>query len=194
MTNKMILLIGLLVLGIVFIGGGTLFLLHPIKHVSKTLGTTQTLYVPHGTPVLAKELTYFMRGQKDSLSIYADGSLLYTEEKGFRFPTPGNPATRIWKTGKLPVAELTGLLDYLKNSGFNELNESYFPGTPSGDGSFKFTINSDTIQKTVTAYYYLTPDHDQSYPDMPSPLNELYSRLRVIALSTQEIGRETISP
>jgi hypothetical protein len=86
-------------------------------------------------------------------------------------------------------------MNYVTASGFNELNESYlFPGTPSGDGNFKFTISSDTIQKTVTASNYLTPDQDQTYPDMPSPLNELYSRLRVIALSITEIGREIITP
>jgi hypothetical protein len=194
MTNKMKLLIGLLALGIVFVGGGTLVLLHPLTHSVKTPVTTQTIYIPDGTPVLTEELTYLMRGQKDSLSIFADGSLLYTEEKGLRFPTPGNPATRTWKTGKLPTEELTRLMDYVTTSGFDELNDSYFTGTPSGDGSFKFTINSNTIQKTVTDSNYLTPDHDETYPDMPSPFNELYSRLRVITLSTTEIGREIITP
>jgi hypothetical protein len=44
----------------------------------------------------------------------------------------------------------------------------------------------------VTAFGYLTPDHGETYPDMPSPLNEIYGRLHVIALATEEVTRENI--
>jgi len=202
MTNKMKLLIGLLVVGVVLLGAGILFLLHPPMHLVETPGSPQTIYIPAGPPVVAEELTYTMRGEKDSLSIYADGSVIYIEEKGLRMPIPGHPAVRTWNTGKRSPEELNRLMDYLNNSGFNELDESYlFPGKPvegspsgiiSGEGSFKFTINSDKIQKTVTAFGYLTPDHDETYPEMPSPLNEIYRRLRIIALSTQEVTKENI--
>ena len=172
MTNKMKLLIGLLVVGVVLLGAGILFLLHPPMHLVETPGSPQTIYIPAGPPVVAEELTYTMRGENDSLSIYTDGSIICIEEKELRMPTPSHPATRTWKTGKLTPEELNSLMDYIDNSGFNELDESYlFPGKPvegspssiiSGDGSFKFTINSDKIQKTVTAFGYLTPDHDET--------------------------------
>jgi hypothetical protein len=204
MTNKMKLLIGLLVLGIALIGGGILFILNPFQRNISPV-SVQHIEIPEGTPLVTEELNYLMRGENDSLSIYADGSVVYIEEKGLRMPTPGNPATRTWKTGKLTPEELNSLMDYIDNSGFEKLNEYYqFPGKPieggtgvvitSGDGSFKFTMNSDRIQKTVTAFGYLTPDHDETYPDMPSPLNEIYRRLRIIAMSTQEVGREIITP
>jgi len=203
MTNKMKLLIGLLVLGVALLGCGTWFLFSPPMHLVETTGTPQLVSLPDETPAVAEELNYLMRGENDSLSIYADGSVIYIEEKGLRMPTPGHPATRTWKTGKLTPEELNSLMDYLDNSGFEKLNEYYqFPGKPieggtgvvitSGDGSFKFTINSDRIQKTVTSFGYLTPDHDETYPDMPSPLNEIYRRLRIIALSTQEVAKENI--
>jgi hypothetical protein len=203
MTNKMKLLIGLLSLGIILVGGGTLFLLHPLMHLVETTGTPQLVSLPDETPVVAEELNYVMRGENDSLSIYTDSSVFYIEEKGLRMPTPGDPATRTWKTGKLTPEELNSLMDYLDNSGFEKLNEYYqFPGKPieggtsvaitSGDGSFKFKINSARIQKIVTASGYLTPDHDETYPEIPSPLNEIYRRLRIIALSTQEVAKENI--
>ena len=199
------LLIGLLVVGIILVGGGTLFLLHPPMHLVETTGTPHLVSLPDETPAVAEESNYVMRGENDSLSIYTDGNVFYIEEKGLRMPTPGNPATRTWKTGKLTPEELNSLMDYLDNSGFEKLNEYYqFPGKPieggtsvvitSGDGNFKFMMNSDRIQKIVTASGYLTPNHDETYPDMPSPLNEIYRRLRIIAMSTQEVSREIIIP
>ena len=198
------LLIGLLVLGIALIGGGILFILNPFQR-NISPASVQHIEIPEGTPLVTEELNYLMRGENDSLSIYADGSVVYIEEKGLRMPTPGHPPTRTWKTGKLTPEVLNSLTDYLNNCGFEKLNELYqFPGKPieggtgvvitSGDGSFKFMMNSDRIQKIVTASGYLTPDHDETYPDMPSPLNEIYRRLRIIALSTQEVGREIITP
>jgi len=199
-TTKRKILVGLLVLGVALLSGGIWFLFSPPMHLVETPDPIQLANMPEGTPVIEEELNYLMRGENDSLSIYSDGSVIYIEEKGLRMPTPGNPATRTWKTGKLTPEVLNSLTDYLNNCGFEKLNELYqFPGKPieggtgvvitSGDGSFKFTINSDRIQKTVTSFGYLTPDHDETYPDMPSPLNEIYRRLRIIALSTQEVAK-----
>ncbi len=56
-----------------------------------------------------------------------------------------------------------------------------------------FSINYEDLQKTVTAFGYLTPDRGETYPDMPSPLNEIYERLKSTALTTKEVARENIS-
>jgi hypothetical protein len=192
MTNKMKLLIGLLVVGVVLLGGGIVFLFHPPMHLVKASGSPQTIYIPAGPPVVAEELLYMMRGEKDTLSIYADGSVIFMGEKGLRIPTPDHPAIRTWQIGKLTAEELKSLVDFIDNSGFKELKESYSDAGSMGDGIFKFSINSTGIQKTVTADGYTTPDHDETYPDMPYPLNEIYTKLRVIALSTKEVARENI--
>lgn len=58
--------------------------------------------------------------------------------------------------------------------------------------SFTISVNSENLNKTVTAFGYLTPDNGETYPDMPPPLNEIYGRLRVLAIPTEEVYRESI--
>ncbi len=91
--------------------------------------------------------------------------------------------------------EFSGLDDYYQFSGKPmEPIEGVPPGAfTMGDGSFTFSINYGDLEKTVTAFGYLTPDHGETYPDMPYPLNEIYGRLRVIVLGTQEVAHENIS-
>jgi hypothetical protein len=178
----------------------------PLSTTNSTTLTTisptpiQQIQIPEGVPLITAELDYRMRGEIDSLYIYEDGSVIYIEEKGLRLPTPGNPATRTWKTGKLLGEELNSLMEFINNSGFNKLNEYYrFPGKPEGsgmtysDGDFDFYFSYGGLQKKVTAVGYLTPDHGKAYPDMPYPLNELYVKLRDIALNhTDEVLKEDI--
>jgi hypothetical protein len=88
---------------------------------------------------------------------------------------------------------------FLKMSRLDEMNESYtFPGVSVDNGTTQISdlnlivvVNTDTVHKTVTAHGYLTPDNGETYPDMPYPLNELYSRLRTIVLSTGQIAETT---
>jgi hypothetical protein len=42
------------------------------------------------------------------------------------------------------------------------------------------------------AFGYITPDGGETYPDMPSLLNEIYVKLRAISLQTQEVASENI--
>jgi len=53
-------------------------------------------------------------------------------------------------------------------------------------------VDCGDLRKRVSASGYLTPDHGMTYPDMPSPLNEIYGRLRVISQVTEEVYRENI--
>ncbi len=189
MSKKGILYI-LLVLGLVVIGGSAWMLVK----------SPPALDIPEGNPVIYEQRDYIMRGEFSSLYFYEDGSIIYIEEKGLRIPTPGHPATRTWRTGKLSSQEMESLVTYFENSGLGELDEYYqFPGEPNesggsrmGDMSFTIIVNSDNLSKKVTAFGYLTPDKGETYPDMPSPLNEIYGRLHVVSQVTEEVYHENI--
>jgi hypothetical protein len=190
MTGKMKLYIGLLVLGVVVIGSGVWMLAKSPLNID----------MPEEPPVIYEQLDYIMRGEFKYLYIYGDGSIIYVEEKGLRLPTPGHPATRTWRTGKFTPEQLDSLLTYFENSGLDKLDEHYlFPGElgeggsiTRGDMDFTISIYSENLSKTVTASGYLTPDKGETYPDMPSPLNEMYQRLRAIAMETEEVYSEPI--
>ncbi len=189
MGKKTILYI-LLVLGVVVIGGGVWMLVQSPPEID----------IPEGNPVIYEKLDHIMRGEFKRLYIYEDGSIIYVEEKGLRMPSPSHPPTRTWKTGKLTVRQLDSLLAYLENSGLDKLDEYYnFPGEPiagggltRGDMDFTISVNSDNLSKTVTASGYLTPDKGETYPGIPAPLNEIYGRLRTLAMATEEVYQETI--
>ncbi len=190
MAGKLKLYIGLLVLGVVVIGSGIWFQIKSPPEIS----------IPEELPVIYEQLDYVMRGKFSYLYFYGDGSIVYIEEKGLRIHSPLHPPTRTWKTGKFTPQQLDSLLAYLENSGLDELGEYYqFPGEPNesggfrtGDMRFTITVNSGNLNKTVTAFGYLTPDKGETYPDMPSPLNEIYGRLKVISQVTEEAYRENI--
>lgn len=156
--------------------------------------------IPEGNPVIYERRDYVMRGQFNFLYVYEDGSILFIEEKGLRMATSQNPATRTWKTGKLQPEELDDLIQLFTSSGFKKLDGYYkFPGKPTagggftmGDMSFTVYINLDSLSKTVTALGYLTPDGGETYPDMPSPLDRIYVKLRAAALQTNEVAVENI--
>jgi len=192
MTGKLKLYIGLLVLGLVVIGSGIWMLAKSPPEVD----------ILEGNPVIYERLDYVMRGQFSYLYFYEDGSIIYIQEKGLR--PPGGHPTRTWSTGKFTQQQLDSLLAYLENSGLDKLEEYYqFPGKPNespangfsmGDMRITITVNTDNLSKTVSAFGYLTPDNGETYPGMPSPLNEIYQRLRVLAMTTDEVYRENISP
>ncbi|MDD5038836.1 MAG: hypothetical protein PHN78_05925, partial [Dehalococcoidales bacterium] len=163
MRNRGILYI-LLALGIVLIGSGVWLM----------LGSTQAkVVIPEGNPVIYERVAYLMKGENSELYIYGDGSILYIEEKGLRFPSPERPATQTWSTGNFTVEQVNNLLDYFEDSGLNKLDDSYGGPVEGGsDMSFTIIVNSDNLSKKVTAFGYPSPDKGETYPDMPSPLKE----------------------
>lgn len=197
MSKKTILYI-LLVLGIVLVGSGA-WLLYDSTTEDIPEDNPVTINIPQGDPVIYEKLGYIMRGEFNYLYIYGDGSILYIEEKGLRMPLPERPATRTWSTGNFTVEQVNNLVAYLENSGLDRLEEYYnFPGesegssTKRGDLDFTITVVSGNFSKSVTASGYLTPDKGETYPDMPSPLNDIYGRLRTIAMITEKIASENI--
>lgn len=197
MTDKMKLYIGLLVLGLLLSGGGLWFLFNSPPRIE----------IPEGTPVIAMELDFVMRGEFGKLYVYDDGGALYVEEKNLRMPTPEHPPTRVWNKGQIHVEEVSSLIQLFQTDEFAGLDDYYqFSGKPMepkegvptggftmGDGSFTFYINYEDLRKSVIAFGYLTPDHGITYPDMPYPLDEIYKRLRVIIDDkTREVYQESI--
>lgn len=196
MTGKMKLYIGLLVLGLVMVGGGSWGL----------LSSPKTIDIPEANPTIAMELDFVMRGKFDKLYVYDDGVVLYVEEKNLRMPTPEYPPTRVWNKGQIPVEELNSLIRLFQTEEFTGMEDYYkfsgkpmepIEGAPSGgftmgDGSFKFSIDYGDLQKTVAALGYLTPDKGLTYPDMPYPLNEIYQNLKQVMDNTEEVYSESI--
>lgn len=190
MTGKMKLYIGLLVLGLLLVGGGSWGL----------LSSPKTIDVPEGDPIIAMELDFVMRGEASQLAIYENGTVIYHEDKGLRPPPPpGESATRTWKTGNIPAEELNNLIDFFKSSKFDELEAYYqYPDPSSGGGVTSdlyctISISSGNFSNMVKTFGYLTPDQGTTYPDMPYPLNEIYQRLRVIIDDkTEEVYHEPI--
>lgn len=148
----------------------------------------------HGSIVITMEVTYTMRGEQSQLIIFEDGAVRYIEEKGLRFPTPGSPAIRIKRKGQLPEEELSSLIEFFRDSHFDGLDESYsWSSVPQTDMNCTISIDYQDLTKTIRASGYLTYDGDMSYPDMPYPLNEIYSKLKNIAENqTEESYRERI--
>jgi len=204
MAAKRVILYILLALGILMIGSGVWLLHNATQEKVNILEGNPVIKVniPEGNPVIYEKLDYAMRGEYSYLYIYEEGSILLVEEKGLRMPFLGNTPTRTWKTGKLTPEQLNSLLEYFKDSGLDNLEEYYqSPEKPvegggfiMGDMGFTITVNSEKISKTVTAFGYLTPDNGETYPDMPSPLNEIYGRLRTLTMTTEKVYQENISP
>jgi hypothetical protein len=189
MTGKMKLYIGLLMLGLAIVGSGVWMLAKSLPDID----------IPEEPPVIYEGLDYIMEGESSHLYIYDDGSIIYIEEKGWR--PPGAHPTRTWKKGKFTLPQMDNLLTYFGNSGLYELDEYYqFPGELGercslwmGDMDFTISVNSGNLSKTVMASGYLTPDGGNTYPDMPPPLNEIYTKLKNIAeTKTEEVYHELI--
>jgi hypothetical protein len=207
-VKKMKLYIGLLVLGLVLIGSATWALVQsspsPVTLPEGTYFTTDPAMIPvipEDTPVIFEKLDFVMRGRFDRLYIYKDGSVIHTQEINLRMPGPYNPPTRIWRTGHLTDEELMRIIDLFRTGSFAAPENHYqFSGEPIGGGGFtmgdmSFTVSIvyEDMNKTVTAVGYLTPDHGETYPDMPTPLNELYVELKDITINwTTEVARERI--
>jgi hypothetical protein len=204
--NRLKLLTGFLVAGILIVGVGVWFLLNPLQRTEVTEKGQITIKLPHVPPIISEKLDFIMRGEFDNLYIYSDGSVIYIEEKGLRMPMPEHPPTRTWKLGKLNVEDLVSLISLFQTNEFNVFKDHYqYSGNPldplgsiasagtMGDGSFTFTINYTGFQKEVVANGFLTPDQGETYPSMPYPLDEIYVKLRDVILNhTKEISTEAL--
>ena len=138
------------------------------------------------------ETSLKLEGLHRHASTHAAGIVISQEELTHYVP--------LYRDSKTDTVSTQYSMDYLENCGLDKLDEYYqFPGEPNksggfrmGDMSFTISVNSENLSKTVTAFGYLTPDKGESYPDMPTPLNEIYGRLRAVSQTTEEVCHEDI--
>ncbi len=157
-----------------------------------TTGISTRPDIPQGNPIITLDIRTLLGGTFEKLDIYDDGTVLDVKDTFLRMPPPEGP-TRVWRKGHIQTEELNGLIRLFQTSAFAGLVKSYnfaenlTPPFSMGDGGYTFTINSTVLQKSVTAFGYLTTT------DMPYPLNEIYAKLRaIIDGKTQEVFREHI--
>ena len=164
---------------------------HPWPH-AKGPGVGRAPPRPAGSWVVAMKVGYLLGGKESCLTISENGTVIYIQEKGLRLPL--DKPVRIRREGQLTKEELSSLIEFFKESGFDELSESYqFTGNPMSDRRLTVFIDCQDMNKTVTAFGYPTREDIPPHRDMPYPLNEIYERLKHIAENrTEEIYRETI--
>lgn len=102
MSRKIGLYTGLLVLALAAVGASLWFLFQPQKVIE----------IPAGEPVIKMEETYIMAGRENTLSIYPDGFVLYTEITGER--PPGANTVKTWNTGKITPEKLNEVMLFLQ--------------------------------------------------------------------------------
>ncbi len=168
------------------------------KFCSKVIeAIKEELIIPNEEPVIVMQLSYMMQGSQQEIRVFKDGSVLHILEKGLRFPSPGHPAVRIWKTGNISPEGYGEVRSFIDSAGFLALDEHYqVPGTEQVTSDLHFTISvkGESTGKTVTASGYFTPDTDYRMNLLPPPLDEIYLKLIGIAENeTKELYREQIS-
>jgi len=140
-----------------------------------------------------------MAGVGRSLTISADGSIVYFDDRGLRHPTEKNPPIRITKTGQLTEAELNSLLKMVDACPFDT----------EGDCDARTEIiDTDAVSvllvyyqektRTITANYqplfHLFHPEISELTDVPKPIRKLYRQLKsIIDNNTSQISEETIS-
>jgi hypothetical protein len=153
--------------------------------------------------ILSYQLTHTMAGSVTNFEINQNGTFLFIRDQGLRFPSVERPATRTWSTGKLSDAELSVLIQLVRTGGFDMLNPSYtFPGRPAqggppgaianGDMILNMAVNLPGLFKSVSAFVYISPDNDRSFPDMPAALNQVYSALAALMDRATVIAQQNI--
>ena len=163
------------IVGIIMLGAGLYLYLDYANKVR----------IPRENPIVTMRVVFPLAGEAHTIQIYSEGTIVYSSESGWKLPS--SKPIRIWKKGNVSQGELSELLSYIENSGFNELNESYsYQLGPTGTarkGPAIITIyaNINGVEKAVTAQGFLLKDFENSFVDLPDPLNNIYQRLLLIA-------------
>jgi hypothetical protein len=148
--------------------------------------------VPDELPIVWADSAYVMRGEREQLFIYNDGTVIGVVDRGLR--PPGGSPTRKWSRGFINDKKgMLALMTGLQNEEFFGLADSYtYPGPSSSDLHYTLTVNLPDYGKWVRAIGFMSPDGGVTQPDMPHPLDDIYRSLRQIALETKEVATERI--
>jgi hypothetical protein len=210
--NKKRLLYTLGVLGLILIGAGAWFVVNPpVEVLEGTLpGLPVTkmivpgeITVPQGSPVIVMCTASRNASIKDYLYIYSGREVIAVFEGEAR-PDLGRQAFRFWKKSLLPAEQFDSLVQLFEDKQA-ELKDNYrFAGYPNwdnttmtGDMDTYLSIDYQGITKNVEAVGYLSSYSNYfngTYAGMPSPLAEICQTLNDIALNSQTVLRENLTP
>ena len=184
MQSKMKLYIGLLVVGLAVVGTGLGLML------TRNPGTS----LPTGNPLISSEINQPTEGYKDQLFIYQDGQVVRIKAVGPQNAPSAQPATRTWSKGTINQQKMTELEDLVGTAEFSGLIGSrYLYGDNASDQEFTLVVDRNGVLMSVEAYGYPTSEGGTISPYMPSPLDEIFARLRQVAESTKEVVTERIT-
>ncbi|HEY96460.1 MAG TPA: hypothetical protein G4O15_16155 [Dehalococcoidia bacterium] len=157
------------------------------------------LIIPNEEPVISMNLLRVMGGRKDDLSIYEDGTVVFTKQWGLRLPAPDRPPMKAWRIGQIGAEDVGNLLEILELIHFNELeprDRASDPHTGSGimsDLGVTISANKGYINNKVFSSGYSSDESPGQYKVYPLILNEIYSELmRIAEEETKEACREEI--
>ena len=141
-----------------------------------------------------------MAGVGSHLTISADGSIVYFDDRGLRLPTEKNPAIRITRTGQLTKPELTSLLETVDACPFDaEGNCDARTEIIDTDAVSVLTFYYQGLTRTITAnyqpFFHLFHPEISELTDVPEPVRTLYRQLKnIIDTSTSQVLEEAITP
>jgi hypothetical protein len=137
--------------------------------------------------------------KRRQLTISADGSIVYFEDRGLIHPTEENPPIRTKKTGQLTEAEIDRLLKMVDACPFDaEGNCAAHTKIIMTDAKSILTVDYQGEKRTITANYqplfHLFSKNVPELTDVPEPVRELYRELKnIIDNNTSKISEEAIS-
>lgn len=139
-----------------------------------------------------------MAGVGRHLTIAADGSIVYFDDRGLRHPTEENPPIRITRTGQLTKTELNTLLEMVDACPFDaEGNCDARTEIIDTDAVSILTIYYQGVTRTITANYqplfHLFHPEVSELTDVPESVRKLYRQLKsIIDDNTSQISEEAI--
>ncbi len=140
-----------------------------------------------------------MAGVARHLTISADGSIVFIEERMLRHPTKENPATRTTRTGQLTEAELSNLLAMVDACLFDvEGKSNARTEIIDTDAISELTVHYQKRTRMITADYqplfHLFNPKIPELSDVPDTVRKLYRELRYIIDSrTTQTAEEEIT-
>jgi hypothetical protein len=211
-TTKRSILYILLALGILVMGAGVWFVINPPVEVLKVTlpGLPDTkmivpreITVPQGSPVIVMCTASRNASTYSYLYVYADRGVIAVLEGGTRLDL-GRHGFRFWKKSLLSEERFDSLVQLFKDNQA-QLNDNYrFPGYPNvdnttmrGDMDTYLSFDYKGITKSVLALDYLSAYSSYStgtYAGMPSPLAEICQTLNDIAVTSQTVVRQNLTP
>jgi len=136
-----------------------------------------------------------MSGLVKHLTISANGSIVYVEEKGPRIVLPGSYRSRTTKTGQLTEAELNNLLEMVNACPFDSEGKCQ-AGTETMDTDVRSTLyvhNQGSAREITADYDPLYPEVTE-LPDIQEPIRVLYYELwNIVENRTSQVAHEKIT-